>query len=242
MVAVQTPAVAHPALSFPGQYGDIVARAERIVTVATDDGSYQRELQRVDAVVARLFALVCEGTAGAAEAFLGSDDEAAAAIHAQDPVVDGLYREVEQLVQEILTQRSPDAAELRFLLTVIRIVPELERSADLTDHIARRGGQHLAVELTPRARGLIQQMASQGTGMWRRVTEAYIDRDPAAAAELDDDDNELDELHGGLLLELASSGLRSSVLLEMALVARFFERIGDHAVNIARRIAYLAAA
>jgi phosphate transport system protein len=217
-----------------------MSRSESRAAVSESESHYHRELARVDAIVARLFALVSESTAGAADAFLGSDDEAAAAIHAQDPVVDGLYREVEGVVQQALTMQVPTPGELRFLLTVLRIVPELERSADLTDHIARRGGQHLAVELSPRARGLIQQMATQDTMMWRCVTEAFIDRDASAAAELDDDDNELDELHASLLLELAASGLRSSVLLEMALVARFFERVGDHAVNIARRIAYLS--
>jgi phosphate transport system protein len=132
------------------------------------------------------------------------------------------------------------AADLRFLLSVLRIVPELERSHDLAEHIARRATRGLAAELTPRIRGLIEQMGRIGVEMWRAVADAYIERDADAADKLNAQDDELDELHVSLTAELVSGVLSVPVVVEMALVARFYERLGDHAVNIASRVKFLA--
>ena len=76
--------------------------------------------------------------------------------------------------------------------------------------------------------------------MWRMAADAYGDRNPAVAARLDELDDELDELHVSLTAELVSGELTVPVALEMALVARFYERLGDHAVNIGERIRYIA--
>jgi phosphate transport system protein len=72
--------------------------------------------------------------------------------------------------------------------------------------------------------------------MWRRAADAYHDRAPGVAARLESDDEEIDELHTSLMAELAFGALRAPVLVEMALVARFLERLGDHAVEVGRWI------
>jgi phosphate transport system protein len=76
--------------------------------------------------------------------------------------------------------------------------------------------------------------------MWRDAADAYAERDALAGDRLNEDDDELDELHVSLTAELVSGKLSVPVALEMALVARFYERLGDHAVNIAQRIRYMA--
>ena len=83
-------------------------------------------------------------------------------------------------------------------------------------------------------------MGSVGTDMWRCTADAFAERDPVAAGHLPERDDEMDELHSALTAELASGRMALPVAMEMALVARFFERLGDHAVNIARRVVYLA--
>ena len=83
-------------------------------------------------------------------------------------------------------------------------------------------------------------MGAVGTAMWREAADAYADRDGEAAARLNDTDDELDELHVSLTAELVSGQLSVPIALEMALVARFYERLGDHAVNIGERIRYIA--
>ncbi len=67
-----------------------------------------------------------------------------------------------------------------------------------------------------------------------------MQRDPTAAEALDDRDDDLDSLHAALTAELASGTMSLPVTMDMTLVARYYERLGDHAVNIARRVVYLA--
>ncbi|MDQ1394979.1 MAG: phosphate transport system protein [Acidimicrobiaceae bacterium] len=201
---------------------------------------FHRDLAEIDGQVIRLLALVGEGLAAATEALLSTDIDIAKDVIARDHLIDEVYLQVEHLVQQSLARQSPMAADLRFLLSVLRIVPELERSHDLAEHIARRATRGLAAELTPRIRGLIEQMGRIGVEMWRAVADAYIERDADAADKLNAQDDELDELHVSLTAELVSGVLSVPVVVEMALVARFYERLGDHAVNIASRVKFLA--
>jgi phosphate transport system protein len=135
--------------------------------------------------------------------------------------------------------QSPMAADLRFLLCVLRMVPELERSGDLAEHIAQRAARGISPELTPRLRGLVQQMGRVGADMWRKATDAYVERDSDAADKLREADDELDELLVSLTAELATGAVSIPVAIEMALVGRFYERLGDHAVHLCDRVRYL---
>jgi phosphate transport system protein len=83
-------------------------------------------------------------------------------------------------------------------------------------------------------------MGAVGVDMWRSASDAWFERDPLCYRRLDDRDEEMDDLHGSLTAELASGKTRVPVAMDMALVARFYERLGDHAVNISKRIRYLA--
>jgi len=123
---------------------------------------------------------------------------------------------------------------------VLRVVPEIERSHDLVVGIARRASHILSEDLSPRARGLVEQMGNLGTDMWFQAIDSWRKRDRAAAAALDEHDDEMDELYASLMTELGAGRMALPVTIEMTLVARFYERLGDHAVNIARRVVYLA--
>jgi phosphate transport system protein len=201
---------------------------------------FRRELKEIDDKVIRLFALVSEGVGAATDAFLSGDREAANSLVDSDKVIDELYCDVEELVQRQFALQSPMARDMRFLLSVLRIVPELERSGDLAEHIAARAARGLSEALTPRIRGLVEQMGKVGAEMWREAADAYADRDGDVAVHLNDRDDELDELHSSLTAELVTGQLTVPIALEMALIARFYERLGDHAVNIAERIRYIA--
>ena len=201
---------------------------------------FQRDLQEIDGKVIQLFALVGEGLAAATDAFLSGDRAAAKALLEQDALIDSLYHDVERLVQHQFALQTPMARDLRFLLSVLRIVPELERSGDLAEHIAQKAARGLTEELTPRIRGLIEQMGRVGVEMWRKAADAYVDRDADAYALLHEADDELDDLHVSLTAELVSGKLTVPIALEMSLVGRYYERLGDHAVNVANRVRYLA--
>jgi len=195
----------------------------------------------IDEQVLRLFAMISEGLAGATEAFLTEDHDRANALIAADQAVDSLQADIETLINaEIDGADPPSPAVTRGLVAILLIVLELERSGDLVEHIALRTAQGMAAGLTPRARGLIQQMGDEGVHMWRQAAAAYAARDPQVAERLRGIDDRLDDLHVSLGTELAQCVISVPVAIEMGLVARFLERLGDHAVNVARRIAEMS--
>src|SRR3954466_12832616 len=134
---------------------------------------FHKDLEEIDQKVVQLFALVAEGVAKATEAFLANDREAAESLADADAVIDQLYCDVEELVQRQFALQAPMARDMRFLLSVLRIVPELERSGDLAEHIAARATRVLNTELTPRVRGLVEQMGVVAAAMWRASADAY---------------------------------------------------------------------
>jgi phosphate transport system protein len=198
---------------------------------------YHQELEAISAKVTKLYALVSEGVAAANEALMADDTEALAAVRAGEATVDELMVDLESAVERLLLLQSPVAGELRWILTLIRIVPELERSGDLAVHIAKRAGSGLAAQLTPVARGQLERMGTIASALWRAAGDAFADRDPSAGDRLEHEDDALDDLHTALTTELLSGGLTPALAADATLVARFYERLGDHAVHITRRVA-----
>ena len=98
----------------------------------------------------------------------------------------------------------------------------------------------LDLDVTPRAIALAGQMADLATRMWHRAADAWHDRDPTAATALADQNQHMGQLHAGITDELTTGNMAQHATLEMALIARCYQRLGAHAANIARRIAYLA--
>ncbi len=201
---------------------------------------FQRELEAIEAKVIELFAMVAEDLPGATQALLSGNNEVLQVLTERDQVIDALYLEIEDLVNREILLQAPVASDLRFLLSVLRIVPELERSHDLVVQIASRSNHILGEDLSPRSRGLVERMGNLASDMWRQAADSWYQRDRSAAEALDGRDDEMDELHASLIGELASGRMTLPVTMEMTLVARFYERLGDHAVNIARRVVYLA--
>jgi phosphate transport system protein len=201
---------------------------------------FQRELEAIEGKVIELFAMVAEDLGGATHALLSGDNEVVKVLAERDLVIDALYAEIEELVNRDIALQAPVASDLRFLLSVLRIVPELERSHDLVVDIARRADHILSDDLSPRSRGIVERMGNLVSDMWRQASNAWYQRDRSAATALAERDDEMDDLHASLIAELASGRMAIPVTMEMTLVARFYERLGDHAVNIARRVIYLA--
>jgi phosphate transport system protein len=183
---------------------------------------------RIDRVFVQIFALVGEAIAGATDALLSSDRETAKELMRRDEMVDQLTGEVAQLAQRRLVEGDTTADERRELVAVLRMLPDLERNGDLAEHIARRA-----------ARGLVERMGEVATTIWASTADAFAEQSVAGAAKVDDLDDELDDLHVTLTAELVAGTMPLPVAIELAMVARFYERFGDHAVNLARRMAAL---
>ncbi len=201
---------------------------------------FERELGAIEAKVIELFAMVAEDLPGATQALLTGNSDVLSVLDEREQLINALYPQIEELVNREILLQAPVASDLRFLLSVLRIVPELERSHDLVVQIASRANHILGDDLSPRARGIVERMGILASDMWREAVDSWYQRDRSAALALEGRDDEMDELHASLIAELASGRMTLPVTMEMTLVARFYERLGDHAVNIARRVVYLA--
>ena len=201
---------------------------------------FDRELEVIEAKVMELFAMVAEDLPRATDALLNGNTEAVRALAERDQVIDALYPTIEELADREILLQQPVASDLRFLISVLRVVPELERSHDLIVDIARRGNLILSQDLSVRGRGLIEHMGNLASQMWSQAVNCWCERDRSAAVALGERDDEMDVLYASLMAELASGGMTLPVTMELTLVARFYERLADHAFNIARRVIYLA--
>jgi phosphate transport system protein len=187
-----------------------------------------------------LFATVIESLGWATAALLDQDVELANRVIADDKKVDDRCRDLTDLIKDRLLETAVDRDELEDLIAILQMVPELERSADLAEHVAQRALQDLGGSISPRSRGLIQSMCDVGVRMWQLSSRAYAERSRDLSFDISEADDELDNLSAFLLAEGADGGGGPKVAAELALIARFYERIGDHAVNLARRSASLA--
>ena len=201
---------------------------------------FHRELEAIEANVIELFGMVAEDLPLATDALLTGNKETVRTLAERDRVIDELYPRIEVFADRELVLQGPLGADLRFLISVLRVVPELERSHDLVVDIARRANYILTDDLSPRARGLVEQMGKVAADMWRQAVDCWCQRDRSAAIALDERDDEMDSLFAILMAELGSGRMSLPVTMEMTLVARFYERLADHAVNVARRVVYLA--
>jgi len=201
---------------------------------------FDRELEAIEAKVIELFAMIAEDLPAATNALLTSNNEVLGVLAERQKVIHALYPEIEELASRGILLQAPVAGDLRFLLSVLRILPDLERSHHSVVEIASRADHILGEDLSPRCRGLVERMADLASGMWRRAADSWYQRDRSAAAELAGRDEMMDELRASLIGELASGRMALPVAIDMGLVARFYERLADHAVNIARRVGYLA--
>ncbi len=196
------------------------------------------EGQQIDTRMTQLFALVSEALAGATEALLSNDVTAGLAVVEGDQSVDDLTAEVELAVWRQIDDDSTPVATLRHLVGLLLILPELERSGDLAEHIAQRAVTNLGAEMSPLSRGIVQRMAEVALEMWRDAADAYVDRSAQAGA-LAEADEEIDILHERLTKEIAAESMPMAIGAQVTLLARFYERLGDHAVNLARRVEML---
>jgi phosphate transport system protein len=184
----------------------------------------------------QVFALVGEAIAGATHALLANDRELAKRIVDQDEVIDNLVDSMVAVAEtRLLNETSLGIESRRMLVILIRILPEIERNGDLAEHIARRAARGLGNEMSPRSRGLVERMGEVASMIWREATDVIIDGNLESLGAIEDIDDELDDLHVSLTAELTSGSMALPVAVELALIARFYERFGDHCVNLARR-------
>jgi phosphate transport system protein len=185
-----------------------------------------------------LFALVSEAVARATWALLNGDLSLAEEVVRADQQIDDQTATLEAEIWAQIDADRPDSITLRELVSVLLILPELERSADLAEHIAQRARANLGTAMSPPSRGIVQRMSDVTIEMWGSVAGAFADR-TSRDTELDEADEELDILRDRLTSEVAKGTMAPPIAAQVTLLARFYERLGDHAVNLSRRVAAL---
>ncbi|MEJ5255425.1 MAG: phosphate signaling complex protein PhoU [Acidimicrobiales bacterium] len=205
--------------------------------------TFHQELDAIRDDIVRLAALVTEFIPRGAEVLLGNDLRGAQQLIEDDDVLDELAVAIEDHCYHILALQQPMASDLRSIVTAIRLASELERSGDLMVNVAKGARRIYGAQFDPRLRGLIERMSEEAQRLFRLAIDAYVEHDASLAAALDDMDDQLDDLHKEYIQAIFEAHHAGKIDLEaavqLALIGRYYERIGDHAVNIGTRVQYM---
>jgi phosphate transport system protein len=190
-----------------------------------------------------LAAHVTETIPNATEILLSGDLKAADTLILGDDVLDAKSIELEERCYQMLALQQPMAGDLRAVVAATRIIGEVERSGDLAVNICKAARRMYGYELTPRLRGLIDRMGTQAHQLFRMAVDAYVEADAPLGAAIHDMDDVLDQIHSDFIQAIfethAVGGVELPQAVQLALVGRFYERIGDHAVNVGERVRYM---
>lgn len=202
------------------------------------------DMGAVSGDVVRLAALVGEAIARGTEALLGRDLALAQQVIDDDDVLDACSVGIEESCFRLLALQGPMGGDLRTIVATMKINAELERSGDLMANVAKGAHRLYDVEIPARVRGIIQHMADEATRMLRIAVDSYVDRSGPLGAALHDLDDRLDDLQVELVSAIFQANdegqLPIGASVQLALIARYYERIGDHAVNIGERVQFMA--
>jgi phosphate transport system protein len=205
--------------------------------------SFHEDLDEVKRSVARLTAMVTDAIPRGTAVLLANDLEGAQAVIEHDEVLNELSLEIEENCWQILALQQPVASEFRAMVTALRLNAEIERSGDLVANIAKATRYIRGATFSPTIRGLIERMSEEALRLNRAAIDAYLDGDARLAASIDEMDDTLDGLQRELIEAVFAAheadDLDLEVAVQLALIARFYERIGDHAVTMGERVAYM---
>ena len=200
---------------------------------------------QLDSIVDELVTMtheVQEAVARATQALLTADAEIAEKVISDDAVIDAARERVEIRSFELLALQQPVASDLRMLVAGLRMVADLERMGDLSVHVAKVARLRVPQVAVPREIvPTIERMAHLAEKMVGTVAGIIAERDVDGARQLEEDDEEMDQLRRSsfrlMLDETWPHGVEPAV--DIALLGRYYERIADHAVSLARRVVYL---
>ena len=204
---------------------------------------FHRQMDTLSSDLLRLGGMVIETIPRGTEVLLSGNLKVAKELIDYDDQIDKLSVDIEDRVYTIMARQAPATGDLRKLVTISKLVAELERSADLMVNVSKASRRMYGSEMSPRIRGIASSMATEAQKLMQLSLEAYADADESLAAALDDIDDTLDELNVDMVEAMFAAHTDGLIDLQaavqLALVARYYERIGDHAVNIGHRVIYM---
>ncbi|CAN5205462.1 phosphate signaling complex protein PhoU [soil metagenome] len=173
------------------------------------------------------------------EAFLTGDARSAAHWIAADREVDKACQDLEERCFELIARQSPVAGDLRRLIAVLKCTQDVLRSGDLLRHVGEALTWIHPPSLPQKLRETVQQLGEVSHDLFVRGLASWGAQDALAANELEQDDDQVDLLQKVLLTDLYTGTQAVEEAVSLALIARYYERIADHAVEIARQTAYV---
>lgn len=204
---------------------------------------FHQQLEEIQSGIALMSAGVTELVPRATEILLTMDLEGAEYMILGDDEYDTRALELEERCFRVIALQAPVAIDLRSVISAIKIIADVERSADLCVNICKAARRIYGHDLDPHLRGVLQKIGDQAQVLFKEATEAYLNLDGVRAAALHDMDAYLDDLHRQLIQAIfeshAAGHIDLQVAVQLAVVARFYERIGDHAVNVGDRTRYI---
>jgi len=150
---------------------------------------------------------------------------------------------VDELAIRVLALRQPVGRDLRFTMTAVKVVTDLERVGDEAVNLAERVEEQAGLNPLP-THTLLKEMAGRAGKMLHDALDAFVREDTALAREVFSQDDAVDELHERALFEsiefMANHSERVAAGMRAASCSKYLERIADHATNIAEMVIYLA--
>lgn len=201
--------------------------------------------EQLDAIVDDMVTLtgsVRRAVAAATAALLNADAPLAEQVIDGDKVIDETIEGIEERALLLLATQQPVATDLRQLVATLRMLTDLERMGDLSVHVAKVARLRMPEVAVPtNLQPTIMAMASVADQMIHAASRIVANRDLVAAEKLEDTDDEMDKLRKELFRVLLGDTWDHGVepAIDLALLGRYYERIGDHAVSMARRVVYL---
>lgn len=202
---------------------------------------FDSELKRLNNELIKMGVLIEKAIDNAITAFEVQDIELARAASSFDENINEKEKEIESLCLKLLLQQQPVAKDLRLISSALKMITDMERigdqAADIADIVIVMSASPYTTQFED-----ISKMAKVTANMVTDSVDAFVKRDIALAQMVCDRDDYVDSLFlkvRGELIELISEDSQKGELaLDMFMIAKYFERIGDHAVNVAEWVAF----
>ena len=206
---------------------------------------YDQDLEAIRGRTMQMGGLVEAHIRSAIAGYLDGDVERATQVIAGDSKVNDLELAIDNDLGQIIVRRQPAASDLRLILAASKIVTDLERIGDEATKIARTARDIHANGPMPGTRIVpIVHLSEVAIGMLRRALDAFARTDAAAAARVCAEDAAIDEEFRAILRQLITHMMEDprtiSTSMMVVWLAKAFERIGDHAKNIAEYVIFIA--
>jgi phosphate transport system protein len=203
---------------------------------------FEAELTQLGEDLAAMSRLVEHAVTNAGIALLTADLPLAESVIVDDAKIDALEADIDERCVQLLAQQAPVATDLRIVVTSLRISASLERMGDLARHIAQVArGRYPRQAVPQNMSGTFAEMHDAAVRVARRTSTLLSNRELALAESIENDDDLLDELHEDTFTALLGGSWVGSAqeTIDVTLLGRYYERFGDHAVSVAKRVVYL---